>query len=70
MATLRIEPIEEAVPRDWRRVVRDYPMLSMAVALATGVYLGRAHGKRLLVALVGVAVSAAVENARRAAGLR
>jgi hypothetical protein len=70
MTALRVEPIEEAVPRQWRRVVRDYPMLSMAVAAATGLYLGRVHGKRLLVAIVGVAVSAAIENARRAAGLR
>jgi hypothetical protein len=70
MTALRVEPIEEAVTRQWRRVVRDYPMLSMAVAAATGLYLGRVHGKRLLVAIVGVAVSAAIENARRAAGLR
>jgi hypothetical protein len=70
MANLRIEPIEDAVPREWRRVVRDYPMLSMALAAATGLYLGRAHGKRLLVAIVGVAVSAAIDSARKAAGLR
>ncbi len=70
MANLRIEPIEDAVPREWRRVVRNYPMLSMALAAATGLYLGRVHGKRLLVAIAGVAVSAAIDSARKAAGLR
>ena len=70
MSGLRVEPIEEAVPREWRRVVRDYPLLSLAVAAATGVYLGRVHGRRLLVALAGVAVSAAIERAKRAGGWR
>jgi hypothetical protein len=70
MSALRIEPIEEAVPREWRRVVRDYPLLSVAAAFATGIYLGRAHGRRLLVAVAGVAVSAALDGAKRAAGFR
>ena len=70
MSAIRIEAIEEAVPREWRRVVKDYPLLSLAAALATGVYLGRAHGRRLLVAVAGMAVSAALDSAKRAAGWR
>jgi hypothetical protein len=70
MSALRIEPIEEAVPREWRRVARDYPLLTLAAAFAAGVYLGRNHGRQLFTALVGVAVTAAVDRAKRASGLR
>jgi hypothetical protein len=65
---LRIEPIERALPSDWKRVVRDQPLLAICAAAATGIYLGRHHGRRLLSAFVSVGIATAVETARQRFG--
>ena len=70
---LRIQAFEEAVPREWQRVVRDHPALSVAAAAATGLYLGsrgRHFGRRLLAAFVSAAIAAGVRKLREAAGMR
>jgi hypothetical protein len=65
---MRVEPIEKALPPDWRRVVRDQPLLSMVAALAAGIYLGKHHARQILSAVVSVGVAAAVDQARRRFG--
>jgi len=65
---MRVEPLEQALPADWRRLVRDQPLLSVAVALAAGIYLGRHHAKQLFSALASVGIAAAVEGARKRLG--
>jgi hypothetical protein len=65
---IRVEPLEQALPADWRRLVRDQPFLSLAVALAAGIYLGRHHAKQLLSAAASIGVAAAVEGARKRFG--
>jgi hypothetical protein len=70
---IRIEAFEEAVPREWRGVVRDYPVLSAAAAAAAGFYIGhrsRHFGRRLLAAVVSTAIAIAIRQVRQAAGLR
>jgi hypothetical protein len=70
---MRIEAFEEALPREWRGVVRVYPALSAAAAAAAGFYLGRRSrhfGRRLLAAVVSTAVAIAIRQVRQAAGLR
>ncbi len=66
---IRIEPIERAVPSEWKRVVRDQPLLSVCAALAAGVYLGRRHGRQLLSTLVSVGIASTMEGVRRRFGL-
>jgi hypothetical protein len=61
----RVEPIERAMPPEWKRVVRDQPLLSLCAAFAAGVYLGRHHGRQLLSALVSVGISSALARAGR-----
>ena len=53
---IRIEAIERALPRDWRAIIRDHPFLSLAVAAAAGVYLGRNHSRELLGAVTTAGV--------------
>jgi len=68
----RIEAFENAVPREWRGVVRDHPALSIAAALAAGFYFGRRghhFGRRLAAAFVSAAVAAGVRKLRETAGL-
>lgn len=65
---MRIEPIERALPPDWKRVVRDQPVLAVCAAMAAGIYLGRHHGRRLLAALVSVGIASAVDTARERFG--
>jgi hypothetical protein len=65
---LRIEPIERALPSDWKRVVRDQPLLAICAAAAAGIYLGRHHGRRLLSAFVSVGVATAADAARQRFG--
>jgi hypothetical protein len=70
---LRIDVFEEALPREWRGVVRDYPALSAAAAAATGFYLGRRSrhfGRRLVAAVVSTAIAIAIRQVRRVAGIR
>jgi hypothetical protein len=62
---VRVEPLEKALPSDWRRVVRDQPLLSLVAALAAGIYLGKHHGKQLFSALVSMGIAAAVSGARK-----
>jgi len=66
----RIEPIERAMPSEWKKVVRDQPLLALCGAFAIGVYLGKHHGRQLLSALVSVGISTAVDTGRRRFGLR
>ena len=61
----RVEPIERALPSDWKRVIRDQPLLSVCVALAAGIYLGRHHARQLLSAAVSLGVATAVDEAKR-----
>ncbi len=63
---VRIEPIEQALPREWRGVVRDHPWLAISTAAIVGMYLGRNHGRRLLAAVAATAITAGLENAKRA----
>jgi hypothetical protein len=70
---IRIDAFEEALPREWRGVVRDYPALSAAAAAATGFYLGRRSrhfGRRLVAAVVSTAIAIAIRQLRRVAGMR
>jgi hypothetical protein len=62
---MRLEPIEKALPPEWRKVVRDQPVLSMCAAFAVGIYLGRRHAKPLLSAIVSIGIATAVDGARR-----
>ena len=66
---IRIEPVEESLPKEWRRAVRDHPWISVSTAAAAGVYLGRNHGRQLLAALVSVGLAVGVETFRRAMGM-
>jgi hypothetical protein len=69
----RIEAFEEAVPREWRGVVRDHPVLSAAAAAATGFYLGRRSrhfGRRLVAAVVSTAIAIAIRQLRQVTGMR
>ncbi|MEO8431417.1 MAG: hypothetical protein ABI592_07895 [Acidobacteriota bacterium] len=63
-----MEPLERALPAEWKRVVRDQPFLSLCGALAAGVYLGRRHSRELLSALVSVGLATAVGGVRRRFG--
>ncbi len=58
----RVEPIERALPRDWKRVIRDQPLMSVCAAFAVGIYLGRRHASRLLFAAVSLGLSTAIEG--------
>lgn len=51
---------------DWVRLVRTYPLTSLAVAAAGGFYLGLRHGPTVLEALAGLA---AAEVTRKVSGL-
>jgi hypothetical protein len=68
-AMTRVEPIEKALPSEWKKVVRDQPLLAVCAAFAAGVYLGRHHGRQLLSALVSVGIATAVDAGRRRLGL-
>ncbi len=70
---LRIKAFEEAVPREWRGVVRDHPVVSAAAAAAAGFYLGRRSrhfGRRLLAAVASTAVAIAIRQLREVTGMR
>lgn len=47
------ELIDELLPEnvDWRRLVRHYPIPSLALATAFGFFLGKNHGSGILAAL-------------------
>jgi hypothetical protein len=64
----RVEPIERALPSDWKRVIRDQPLLSVFAALAVGIYLGKHHGRQLLSAAVSLALTTAIEGAKHRFG--
>ena len=61
----RVEPIERALPSDWKRVIRDQPLLAVCAAFAAGIYLGRHHARQLLSAGVSLGVATAVDEAKR-----
>ncbi|MEO8191598.1 MAG: hypothetical protein ABI682_14765 [Acidobacteriota bacterium] len=61
----RVEPIEKALPSDWKRVIRDQPLLSICAAFAAGIYLGRHHARQLLSAAVSLSLSTAMDGAKR-----
>ena len=65
---MRVDPLEKALPSDWRRVVRDQPLLSVAAAFAAGIYLGKHHARQLFSALVSIGLAAAVDGARKRLG--
>ena len=65
---MRIEPVERALPPDWKRVIRDQPLLSICAATAAGIYLGRHHGRQLLAAMVSVALASTVDEAKKRFG--
>lgn len=64
----RVEPIEQAIPSDWKRVIRDQPLLAVCAAFAAGVYLGRHHARQLLSAAINLGLATAVEGAQRRFG--
>jgi hypothetical protein len=48
--------IDELLPQtDWQRLVRGYPVTSLLVAFAGGVYLGYRRGATLVTAVGGLA---------------
>jgi hypothetical protein len=55
--------IDELVPAelDWRELVRSYPIASVLAVAAGGIYLGAAHGGRIVEALSDL-VSQRVED--------
>lgn len=65
---MRIEPVERALPPDWKRVIRDQPLLSICAATAAGIYLGRHHGRQLMAAMVSVALASTVDEAKKRFG--
>jgi hypothetical protein len=66
---IRIEPLEDSLPKDWRRAIRDHPFLAVSIAAALGVYVGRNHGRQLLSALVRSGLAFGVARLRGALGL-
>jgi hypothetical protein len=66
---LRIEALEDSLPKTWRRAVRDHPWIAVSVAASAGFYLGRNHGRQMLSALVSASLSVGVESVRRAIGV-
>jgi hypothetical protein len=66
---IRVAAIEEALPRDLRRTVRDHPALAITAGALVGWYLGSHHGRQILSALVGVGLSVGASNARRMLGV-
>lgn len=60
------EVVDDLLPTelDWRRLVRAYPIPSLAVAAAGGFMLGKRHGKFLLSAAVAYASSQVNRNIR------
>ncbi|MFN2386353.1 MAG: hypothetical protein ABR576_08730 [Thermoanaerobaculia bacterium] len=66
---IRIEPLEKALPKDWRRTIREHPWLTLVAAAAAGLYLGRNHGRQLLAAGVSSGLALGVESVRGALGL-
>lgn len=66
---IRVAAIEEALPRDLRRSIRDHPVLAITVGALVGWYLGNHHGRQTLSALVGVGLSVGASNARRMLGV-
>ena len=67
---IRVAAIEKKLPDDVRRTIRDHPLLSLTVGALAGYYLGRAYGKEILTALVGVGISAGASNARKMLGVQ
>jgi uncharacterized protein YcfJ len=66
---IRVSALEEALPRDLRRTVRDHPVIALTVGALAGYYLGKGFGREILTALVGVSISAGATNARRMLGV-
>ena len=62
--------VDELVPEDldWRRLVRRYPMASVAVATTAGFLLGRNHGAALVAAVSAFAVREVSNNLVSALG--
>jgi hypothetical protein len=66
---IRVSALEEALPKDLRRTVRDHPVIALSVGALAGFYLGKGFGREILTALVGVGISAGATNARRMLGV-
>jgi hypothetical protein len=66
---IRVSALERALPDDLRRTVRDHPVIAIAAGALAGFYLGRAYGREILTALLGVGISAGATNARRMLGV-
>jgi hypothetical protein len=66
---IRVPALEKALPDDIRRTVREHPVVAIGAAAIAGFYLGRAYGREILTALVGVGISAGATNARRMLGV-
>jgi hypothetical protein len=66
---IRVEAIEEALPKDVRKTIRSHPFLVLSAGALVGYYLGRNHGRGLLTALVGVGISAGTSSARKMLGV-
>lgn len=66
---IRIEALEKTLPKEWRRTVRDHPLLAAAAGAVVGVYLGRNHGRQLLAAIVSSGLAFGAESVRGALGL-
>ena len=65
---VRIEAIERAIPRDWRRIICEHPWLSLAVGATAGAYLGRNHSRLLLSAVTTAGIAVVSQKWRELTG--
>ena len=58
------ELVDELVPRevDWQRLVRSYPLMSLALAALGGFVLGRSRGREMVSALSTFAADTLTDN--------
>ncbi len=58
------ELVDELVPRevDWQRLVRSYPLTSLALAAFGGFVLGRSRGREMVAALSAFAADTLTDN--------
>jgi len=68
--SLADEVVDRLVPEglDWRRVVREHPLASVAVVAGVGFLVGRSRGRAMLAALSAYAVGAISDGVNDALG--
>ena len=62
--------VDEVMPEEfeWERLVRDYPLPALALALAGGFWLGRSRGRVISGAIASWAASQLVEHVNELLG--